>query len=383
MFVAGCHRSGTSYVSGLLSAAVGCVRPNDLDRTVDNPRGYFESTLMGPLNDYLLYQSGYSWDRPPLAPVYWNKGEYLLSVNERKSDFIGYATSSDWVDKDPRLCLTFPVYENLLLRRIPCLAVLRNPLDVATSLRLRDGFSIDKSLLIWYLYNRHCSLFLLEGVDQLVSYESLLSGIPSQLNRLYEFLWPALRARLDSEDLRVRISDACASLSDSSLRRNAGKVPDAGHPPSSSLLYDFCSAVYARIEHADFSLEAFKRSFSDLPVWLIDAYDRIFAEGEPSLEYLRCHDVKSRHLDRLGLSGSLHTGELEIDQQIISEFAGLIDSVHALKDQLSTISPDSQVAENSFHRIADLERQLLEIRSSSCWRLTAPLRKIFDCLRRG
>ena len=381
MFVAGCHRSGTSYVSGLLSAVVGCARPNDLDRTVDNPRGYFESTLMVPFNDYLLYQSGYSWDRPPLAPVYWSKGEYLLSVIERKSDFVGYATSLDWVDKDPRLSLTFPVYENLLLRRIPCMAVLRNPLDVATSLRLRDGFSVDKSLLIWYLYNRHCSLFLLEGVDNLVSYESLLSGIPSQLNRLHEFLWPALRPRLGSDDLRVRINDAHASLSDSSLRRNACNAPDAEHPLSSSLLYDFCSAIYAKIKQGDFSLEAFKSSFADLPVWLIDAYDRIFAEGEPSLEYLRWHDVRSRRPDALGLSDGLHTGESEIDQRIVNEFAGLIDSVHALKGQLNDISPDSQIAETTFHRIAELERQLLEIRSSSCWRLTAPLRKIFDRLR--
>jgi len=195
-------------------------------------------------------------------------------------------------------------------------------------------------------------------------------------------LWPELRARFDPDDLRVRISDAHTSHSDSSLRRNVGVLSDAEHPLSASLLYEFCSAVYEKIDHADFALDAFKHAFWDLPVWLIDVYDRIFAEGEPSLEYLRRHDIKSFRPERYGLSAGLHTGEFELDQRIIDEYAGLVDSVHALKEQLGTISPCSQVAENNFHRIADLERQLLEIRSSSSWRLTAPLRKIFGYLRR-
>ena len=80
MFVVGCHRSGTSYVSGLLSSLVDFSRPSDLDRTADNPRGYFESTLLRPLNDQLLAASGFSWDRPPLTPVHWSQDRFLLQA---------------------------------------------------------------------------------------------------------------------------------------------------------------------------------------------------------------------------------------------------------------------------------------------------------------
>ena len=180
MFVVGCHRSGTSYLSGLLSDSVGCQRPSDLDRTVDNPRGYFESTLLRPFNDQLLDAAGYAWDRPPLTPVHWSQGRYLLQAIRRKSDFEGYALTESWVDKDPRLALTRPLYEHLLLKRVPCVFILRNPLDVARSLWLRDGFSMEKGLLIWFLYNRGCALGYQSDIDQLVSYESVLAGDVSQ-----------------------------------------------------------------------------------------------------------------------------------------------------------------------------------------------------------
>ena len=59
MFVAGCHRSGTSLVAGVVSGLLRqhtAVDPEvpgfeDLPPALDNPAGFFESQLLTQLND--------------------------------------------------------------------------------------------------------------------------------------------------------------------------------------------------------------------------------------------------------------------------------------------------------------------------------------------
>src|SRR5207237_264153 len=64
-----------------------------------------------------------------------------------------------WGWKDPRTSLTIPLWLELVpdLRVVVCL---RNPLDVALSLRKRGMFSYSSSLLLWLEYNER----LLDGV---------------------------------------------------------------------------------------------------------------------------------------------------------------------------------------------------------------------------
>ena len=47
--------------------------------------------FLRPFNDQLLSAAGFSWDRPPLTPVHWSQGRYLLQAIRRKPDFAGYA----------------------------------------------------------------------------------------------------------------------------------------------------------------------------------------------------------------------------------------------------------------------------------------------------
>ena len=62
-----------------------------------------------------------------------------------------YALEHSWVDKDPRLCITYPAY----LHTAEILVVaLREPLAVATSLHARNGFSLNHGVL-WWIYNHH------------------------------------------------------------------------------------------------------------------------------------------------------------------------------------------------------------------------------------
>ena len=55
---------------------------------------------------------------PPLLPANWDK-PLLEALQHHRSNLSSYALENDWVDKDPRLCITYPAFMHILLRRIP------------------------------------------------------------------------------------------------------------------------------------------------------------------------------------------------------------------------------------------------------------------------
>jgi hypothetical protein len=389
MFVAGCHRSGTSYVSSLLSALVGWNRPGDLERTVDNPRGYFESTLLGPLNETLLAEAGFSWDRPPLAPLSWSQGRYVMRAIENKSDFEAYALGDRWVDKDPRLSLTFPFYRHLLLKRVACVVPIRHPRDVAQSLFLRDGFSVEKSCLIWFLYNRSCSRFFDTDADLLLSYEDLLVGSPEQLNRLQRWLRPK-REELTDAELSAVIADKHASCSAPDLRRNRDtlQLPESESSADSAIVAH-CFELYERLASSGFDPGEYKQCFAAIPEHVIDRYDVLLSEGTPSLEFLRHHAVSPRQQPPLALGSDLQTGQFARDEQIIRSFADLLETLHQLQNEVANLGhqdvPQDSAVDPALEalqaELADAKEQLRLMRESRVWRVTEPLRKGLDRFR--
>ena len=396
MFVAGCHRSGTSYLSGLLSDFFEVSRNSDIDRTVDNPRGYFESTLLGPFNDQLLSLVGASWDRPPLTPPFWRQGKILHFLSRHKSDFETYALEQGWVDKDPRLSITFPAYQHLLLRRVPCVIALRHPFEVAASLYLRDGFSPSKGLLIWYLYNRHCSLFIDPPFDHLVSYESLLAADTAQLEALSGFLAP----HLDSMDILgrggvSRLRDCCMQMSNNKLRRNSAKnLPMDFQDSLCKSIADVCLSIYAQLAADGFRPEVYKQVFATIPGPLIDPYYEIIAEGEPSLEYWHSHEISARSrgceaVGGMGLSADLQSGDRELDQWIIQNYSELVCSLHEIKQAIASpcvdgaakdSSPDDDYLELQ-NELSVARAELAAFQRSTLWRFFAPLRRWIDAAK--
>ena len=389
MFVAGCHRSGTSYVSSLLSDLVGWNRPGDLERTVDNPRGYFESTLLGPLNDALLNDAGFSWDRPPLAPLFWSQGRYLLRATQSKSEFEAYALGDRWVDKDPRLSLTFPFYRHLLLKRVDCVVPIRHPRDVAQSLFFRDGFSVEKSCLIWFLYNRSCSRFFDADADLLLSYEDLLAGSSEQLSRLQEWLRPK-REELAEDELSLLISEKHATCSAPDLRRNRGaKQWPESEPWAETGIVGYCFEVYRRLASTGFDPDVFKELFAVIPEHVVDRYDVLMSEGAPSLEFLHKHTVIPHARPPLALGSDLQTGQFARDEQIIRSFADLLETLHQLQNEVANLGhqdvPHDSAVDPALEalqaELADAKEQLRLMRASRVWRVTEPLRRGLDRLR--
>ena len=88
--------------------------------------GFFESERLVETNDALLKALGCTWDRPPLFPLCWDQPPLLGALQPYRSRLSSYALERSWVDKDPRLCITYPAYLHIFLRRIPLVVACAN-----------------------------------------------------------------------------------------------------------------------------------------------------------------------------------------------------------------------------------------------------------------
>ena len=157
------HRSGTSAVAGFLAKAGFFAGEEDdlLPAAEDNPKGFFERADVNALNDDLLERLGGNWDKPPGRTVVAERTPaWRPKVDEVLGTLAGEAAGRPLVLKDPRISLLLPAWLPALNDRFEIILVDRNPIDVALSVRKRDGRPLYVALALWQLY---CTE-LLEGL---------------------------------------------------------------------------------------------------------------------------------------------------------------------------------------------------------------------------
>jgi hypothetical protein len=155
VMVVGMHRSGTSAVTrviNLLGVPLG--REDDIYTAEDNPSGHWESNTLCDLNDMILHVFGaFDIGMPPM-PRAWlrsRRAEYLRGV--MRATFDDIYRGERWLWKDPRICLTLPLWRQVL-DDFCVVFVVREAGPVTRSLHRRDGFPIMYCHALWDEYNR-------------------------------------------------------------------------------------------------------------------------------------------------------------------------------------------------------------------------------------
>src|SRR3954454_9089161 len=152
--VSGMHRSGTSALARVLSL-VGADLPKTLmPPALGNDPGHWESLPVARLHDELLDSVGVPWHDVLPFPSGWYGTSDARQFVERMRGIVleEFDESPLFVVKDPRLCRLVPFWLTVLgeLDVLPAFLIpIRNPLEVADSLRERDGLSISHGLLLW------------------------------------------------------------------------------------------------------------------------------------------------------------------------------------------------------------------------------------------
>lgn len=159
LLVLGMHRSGTSAVTRTLTL-MGAQVPGTLMEPApgENPLGFWESREIVESHDRFLAAVGSCWDdmRPLPArafrggPARVCKDELTLVLEKALAD------SPLLVVKDPRLCRLQPLWRPMLRGlgvESRVVLPLRNPLEVAHSLKVRNGIERERALAMWLVHS--------------------------------------------------------------------------------------------------------------------------------------------------------------------------------------------------------------------------------------
>jgi len=153
----------------------------------DNPEGFWEHLGFVALNEELLNELGGAWDLPPKADENFTHARLDPLRMKARMLIEGFDSVRVWGWKDPRNSLTLPFWQDLL-PGLKTLIVVRNPLEVAYSMRERNGTSYSLGLRLWEIYNRR----LIETANQqqrLVTHYDLFFGdAQTELRRIAEFI---------------------------------------------------------------------------------------------------------------------------------------------------------------------------------------------------
>ncbi|HEY5766869.1 MAG TPA: glycosyltransferase, partial [Candidatus Udaeobacter sp.] len=153
----------------------------------DNPDGFWEHLGFVALNDELLEALGGAWDLPPKANE--NLSDERLDPLRMKARLLieGFHSAQIWGWKDPRNSLTLPFWEDLL-PGLKTLIIVRNPLEVAYSMRKRNGTSYAFGLRLWEIYNRR----LIEAAGKperlFTHYDLFFENAEKELQRIANFV---------------------------------------------------------------------------------------------------------------------------------------------------------------------------------------------------
>ena len=201
--VLGMGRSGTSATADILRRLGVYWGPEALMMAPqkDNPRGFWEFTLLYNINVDLLNRLGGDWHRPPILPIGWENSMELDGIRSKAATVIrDHFQVPVWGFKDPRCCLTLPFWKTVISNPIECVIPIRNPLEVAASLAHREGLPIRRSLWLWTAYVVWAWRASRELKRIVISYDRLLANPQAEIRRLEAFLGLERTSSLSAED---------------------------------------------------------------------------------------------------------------------------------------------------------------------------------------
>lgn len=203
IIVLGMHRSGTSAVARLLNLMGAYFGGENIGTgaSAENEKGFWERLDVRALNDSMLHNANCDWDRIAELDLDAIPEDFLSAYHRSARDIVlNLDAHRPWFIKEPRLCVLLPLWRPVL--ELPfCVHVFRHPVEVAHSLKARNGIPIKVGFALWEAYNTRAIEASSDLPRVFVSYSELLSSPQPVVDQLrdamstpsgYNFRTPSL-----------------------------------------------------------------------------------------------------------------------------------------------------------------------------------------------
>jgi hypothetical protein len=205
--VLGMHRSGTSALTRVINLLGADLPSNLMPANLFNEGGFFESNDLMIVHEELLSSAGSNWEDWRAFNPDWYTSPAAADFKQRVLRVLqhDFAQSRLFVIKDPRICRFFPFWRDVLegFGAAPAVAIpVRNPLEVMSSLRSRNGFPLAKTALMWLRHVIEAERMTRDLPRAIVTYDALLSDWPGVIASLGAGLgvsWPRRSAATEIE----------------------------------------------------------------------------------------------------------------------------------------------------------------------------------------
>lgn len=185
IFVMGMHRSGTSLLTRVINMMGAYCGPEHLFLGADthNSSGYWERQDVVRINEQLLELMSLSWYAPgheDLAAI--TIPDTISKIISRL--LLGIDAHRPWIIKDPRMCLTLPVWRPHL--ELPVAVVCsRHPKYIAQSLCRRNRMPLEYGVALWERYSVSCLRAVCALPKIFVRHEEILESPVEATTRLH------------------------------------------------------------------------------------------------------------------------------------------------------------------------------------------------------
>ena len=350
LIVLGMHRSGTSMTTGLLKSAGVHLGQALLKAQADNVKGFYENSAVVDADEALLRDMNYLWDDIRFLPDHWWEQPICQTYESKMRDILRdeFGESPLWGLKDPRMCLLLPFWRNLLntyTNDVRYIIVVRSLEAIAQSLKKRNGFSFEKSGLLW-LQHYLTAEYWTRGCHRIfVQYDNILHH-PAEFLRSLDIQWP-----VDDNVIQQRINE----FIDPSLR----------HWKSSN-------------EKSDFG--RFQES--------VNTCRTMFQKGVSESDHKTLDQIKIHLSKQIDALDQLPIGHIEHSMTRYGQIYTLLEErtqwTTQLEQQLAATAKKNQELEQQLVELGTENEQLKEhwnnVKRSMSWKITRPLRWIANNL---
>ena len=354
------HRSGTSAVTRVL-ASLGCDLPKTLmEADSNNAMGYWESTEIADLNDAILVSAGSSWDDWEAFNPEWYASPIAEGFRERARAVLTseFGDSRLFVLKDPRVCRLLKFWKEAIdgIGAEPVVALpVRNPLEVAASLRARDAIDPSIGALIW--------------LRNVLDAEASSRGLPRAFTRYGDVIdnWKSVATRLGSElevtwPRRSSVADLeIESFIASSIRHHVHDDARVHDDPMVSRWVRTAFEIFNRwargeVEGTDLgALDSIRLVFDDCA----PNFGRPVAVGRQATQTNREYAAQIEALDRTALS--LEQAVVSRDRQIADLDKAVRERDQRVADRDRNIASVSQLLSERDRQVADRDRNIASV----------------------